>query len=47
MNMTENWDYAIDADQVDDEDVMPATVEGKELAIYNKVILVRCIPVHS
>ncbi len=33
--MAENWHFAIDADQVDDEDVMPAIVEGKEIAIYN------------
>ncbi|MFT5259878.1 MAG: naphthalene 1,2-dioxygenase system ferredoxin subunit [Saprospiraceae bacterium] len=32
--MSELWSYALPADDVDDEDVMPATVEGKEMAIY-------------
>ncbi|MDD9905502.1 MAG: non-heme iron oxygenase ferredoxin subunit [Rhodospirillaceae bacterium] len=32
--MTDSWHYAIDADDVEEEDVMPAVVEGREIAIY-------------
>ena len=33
--MTDHWHYAIDADEVEEEDVMPAVVEGREIAIYS------------
>ncbi len=32
--MSEGWHYAIDADEVEEEDVMPTVVEGREIAIY-------------
>ena len=32
--MSSDWIFAIDADDIDDEDVMPAEVNGKEIAIY-------------
>jgi naphthalene 1,2-dioxygenase system ferredoxin subunit len=28
------WHFAIDADEVEEEDVMPAVVDGEEIAIY-------------
>ena len=32
--MSDVWHYAIEANQVEQEDVMPAVVEGCEIAIY-------------
>ncbi len=32
--MSDAWIYAIDADDVEEEDVMPAEIEGQEIAIY-------------
>ncbi len=32
--MSDGWHYAIDADEVDEEDVMPAEIDGREIAIY-------------
>ncbi len=32
--MSEAWHYAIDADEVEEEDVMPAEIDGREIAIY-------------
>tara|TARA_B100000586_G_scaffold197622_1_gene146106 strand:+ start:243 stop:575 length:333 start_codon:yes stop_codon:yes gene_type:complete len=32
--MSNNWHFAIDADEVEEEDVMPTTVEGLEIAVY-------------
>ena len=33
--MPDDWHYAIDADEVEEKDVMPAVVEGREIAIYS------------
>ena len=33
--MSDAWHFAIDADEVEEEDVMPAKIDGQEIAIYN------------
>ena len=33
--MTDDRHYAIDANEVEEEDVMPAVVEGREIAIHS------------
>ena len=32
--MIDEWLFAIDADEIDEEDVAPIEIEGKEVAIY-------------
>ena len=32
--MNDDWHFAIDADEVDDEDVMPVELNGEEIAVY-------------
>ena len=32
--MTDDWVFAIDVEDVDDEDVAPIEIEGEEIAIY-------------
>ena len=32
--MSEEWTFAIDADEIEEEDVMPVEIAGKEIAIY-------------
>lgn len=32
--MSNDWVFAINAEDVDDEDVMPADIEGRDVAIY-------------
>jgi len=32
--MCDSWTFAIDANEVEEEDVMPVEIDGKEIAIY-------------